>query len=149
MSVTVECFFDCDEPPDVIRDAIAAELGCTFRRDENDNLGTKFWGMWLYLDSPNTHGFSVDYGHCIYTHTSAGSGARPIQLAATALLPFALTECLLVPRCNLLFDAELLLAEYELRRGGLHDRISDREVTYPEHLGIVAARLEQLRPKPR
>lgn len=138
----------------MIRDTLAAELGCVFTVNRQENLETRFLGMLLYLDSPSTKVRFLepamkpsDYEHCIYTYTSAGSPSRQIQLVATALLPSVLS-CLPVPRCNLVYDNELLLAEYEI--GGtprrFYDRISGRDVTYPEHLAMVTARLEQLRP---
>jgi hypothetical protein len=154
VSVCVEYFFDCVDPLALLLRELDEILGLALRPD-GDRYTCRTLGMELALESPHAYPSSgelrcADYRHVVATRTGGHATSRPIQLAATAMLPVLLHAHLGITRGMLVYDGQILLARYDVERPSdipldEINLVRIDELPFPAYLQRLAARL----PAPR
>ena len=148
MSINIGYFFNSDESLPALAQHLDRVLGCHFEPYEGDDSDL-FCRVFSLETSLCAHHLEDDgeldftsYRYEFDTRTPAGAGDfRQIQLGLMALLPSVLQLRAGVTGGILVYDAQRVLARYEMRDGTFFDTVSNRPVTFPEHFHHVCTHI--------
>lgn len=151
MSVTIDYFFNSDEPLDRLARQVHDWLGADLQPYEGDpeDLFCRFLGLEFSLgmnelDNDRELDFE-SFRYEIGTRTTISEAhLRPMQLIAMSLIAFTLHQRLGITGI-LVYDLQRLLARYEERHDEhgervLFDVVSQEPVRFPEHLASLFAK---------